>query len=91
MLGRGGELSQKILRTYQKILRKYHIFSRKWKNVSAHIIFFPENDKKFSGHNIILTENNKIFQDIPKYKNKYKHKSKAFGQKMQSERHFSRR
>jgi hypothetical protein len=81
MLGRGGELSQKIL-------RKYHIFSRKWKNVSAHIIFFPENDKKISGHNIILTENNKIFQDIPKYKNKYKHKSKAFGQKMQSERHF---
>jgi hypothetical protein len=40
---------------------------------------------------IILPENNKIFQDIPKYKNKFNHKSKAIGQNMESERHFSRR
>jgi hypothetical protein len=40
--------------------------------------FFLENEKKFSGHTklnfsgdyIILPQNNKIFQDIPKYKNK---------------------
>ena len=37
-----------------------------------------------------FSKNNKIFPDIPKYKNKCNHKSKAIEAQMQSERHFSR-
>jgi hypothetical protein len=33
--------------------------------------------KKFSGHIIIFSENNRNFPDIPKYKNKCNHKSKV--------------
>jgi hypothetical protein len=59
--------SQKIFRTYQKLFRRYHFFPKRKKifrhtrKFSGNIIFFPRKLKTFSGHNIILPKNNKIF------------------------------
>ena len=84
--GREGRSSQKIFRTYQKISGRTKKFSG-----DINIYFFPRKSQNFPGHIKILPENNRIFQEIPKYKNKSNRKSKAIRQRMQSKRHFSRR
>jgi hypothetical protein len=62
--GGGGRSSQKIFRTYQKIFRRYHIFSPKClKNFPGETQFYPKITKFFSTYQ--NTKTNAIINQRP--------------------------